>query len=295
MYYTVYKIINEINGMIYIGVHKTDDPYDNYMGSGVGLKEDQVKYGIGNFKKEILYLMDNEEDMYKKEEELVDADFVKSDKTYNRVVGGDWCESNRNGSNIYGKNGQLGYGDENLVKIRDEYGSISNYLKINGGYDEYRTKISNSLKNYIEDNGHWWTGRRHNDETKNKISQKSKLHQSGDGNSQHGTMWIYNLEEEINKKIPCSEDLPSGWVKGRILDFKLKKKKIEEANNKSRCKEEKKKTKIETYTNYWNIYKDVSFDEFVNITGYDKTRPNLLQNFKRYVVDYKPQNGKKRG
>ncbi len=33
-YYTIYKITNIINGMIYIGKHQTKDVNDGYMGSG---------------------------------------------------------------------------------------------------------------------------------------------------------------------------------------------------------------------------------------------------------------------
>ena len=70
-FYTIYKIINKVNYKTYIGKHITENLLDGYMGSGISLKEDKKKYGIKNFKKEILFCFDNELDINKKEVELI--------------------------------------------------------------------------------------------------------------------------------------------------------------------------------------------------------------------------------
>ena len=86
--YTIYKITNTINNRIYIGKHETTDVNDEYMGSGKLLKRAQDKHGIENFRKEILYVFDTEEEMNAKEAELVTEEFCQREDTYNICVGG---------------------------------------------------------------------------------------------------------------------------------------------------------------------------------------------------------------
>lgn len=88
MFYTIYQITNLINEKIYIGYHKTVDINDGYMGSGKIITRAITKYGKENFKKEILFIFDNDAAMKAKEKELVNEEFVINQNTYNLVCGG---------------------------------------------------------------------------------------------------------------------------------------------------------------------------------------------------------------
>lgn len=70
-YFTIYKITNKKNNKFYIGMHRTNNINDGYMGSGKLIRRAFNKYGLDNFIKEILYVFDNEEAMILKEKELV--------------------------------------------------------------------------------------------------------------------------------------------------------------------------------------------------------------------------------
>lgn len=88
MYYTVYKITNQINGKEYIGYHQTNDLEDGYMGSGKLIKKAVEKYGIENFAKQYIEIFDNREDAEALEALLVNEEYALRDDTYNVSLGG---------------------------------------------------------------------------------------------------------------------------------------------------------------------------------------------------------------
>jgi len=88
MKYIIYKTTNIIDGKYYIGCHCTDDENDSYLGSGKHLTSAIKKYGRENFVKEVLYVFEHKQDMFNKEKEIVNEEFVNNPVTYNLKIGG---------------------------------------------------------------------------------------------------------------------------------------------------------------------------------------------------------------
>ena len=88
--FTVYLITNLINKKIYIGAHKhhVKEKLKAYMGTSDYVSSDIIVFGIDSFSKEIIFAYDNEDEMYAKEGEIVDANFISREDTYNMILGG---------------------------------------------------------------------------------------------------------------------------------------------------------------------------------------------------------------
>lgn len=213
MFYTIYKITNQINGKIYIGSHKTEDLNDSYMGSGKYLKYAQEKYGIENFTKEILFVFDNPEEMYAKEAEIVNEDFLSEENTYNIKVGGfgGWDYINSNEKLRVAKNKKA------RETTNSRHSDLLHVWSSKGGHKRYELYGVNEA--WVAAGRTSFLGKKHTTETKTAIGKANAIHQSGDGNSQYGTRWIHSLELKLCKKIKKEDPLPEGWQEGRKMKF----------------------------------------------------------------------------
>jgi len=196
-------------------VHQTTDLGDGYLGSGTVLRKAIKKYGADFFRKEILYVFDNAEEMFAKEQELVTEDVISDPMSYNLDCGGKggWDFVNRSGRNLYGQN------LENLAAARHKGAAALLKLRQNAAYDEqYRKRVSSGVAEHYRKHGSVWLGRIHKEATKVKIGQANSVAQKGERNSQFGTCWIHRNGK--NKKVPKGE-LPvyieQGWTAGRKL------------------------------------------------------------------------------
>jgi group I intron endonuclease len=250
MFYILYKTTNLINGMIYIGVHKTSNITDEYLGSGNLLRHAIKKYGPENFTREILMEFENEEDMYAAEMQLVDENFVARDDTYNIKVGGyggfthinsenrqfytdkakktieGWSDEYRKYvNNLKSRKGEENgmYGVRRFGEAAPTYGKImseetkSKISEANKGKVVCRDKDGNYLSVYKDDERiqsgeivFLNTGRKHSEETKVIKSEWCKKNGHRPPSAK-GLLWWNDGTKEIRAK-----EQPEGFIRGRI-------------------------------------------------------------------------------
>lgn len=134
-YFTVYKVTNNINNKYYIGKHITDDPYDNYMGSGKAIIRAIKKYGKENFTKEILHFCTDEDEMNIVEHSIIN---LNDEMSYNMTIGG--------------KGGWHYVNNNNLTNLPEHLEKKSKKMKEYWTADRKKEK-SQKMKKYYEENG----------------------------------------------------------------------------------------------------------------------------------------------
>ena len=141
MYYIIYKTVNLINNKYYVGKHLTSDLNDNYLGSGKALVASIKKYGKNNFKREILFHLNSEEEMNQKEKEIVTEELVNDPMCYNMTLGGE------GGPIFLGRH----HTDETKQKLKEKRAHRPVYHKTEEQKQKERTK------RYERNNGKWFS------------------------------------------------------------------------------------------------------------------------------------------
>lgn len=212
MYGYIYETTNLINGMRYIGQHKSDKFDPSYLGSGIRLNKAINKYGRENFKVELITWKDTKEDLDWEEKKCIY--FWKKaykDELYNDAFGGEGgntcryknqeeieeiCRKRNNAlkgqiyihknniikrvnsedfENIYKQDGwEKGFTKELIEKQANarNYDVIIKKLKQIKMTDEKKNRISKSVKNLWNDEEY----RKHQSDVHkgNKLSKESR-------------------------------------------------------------------------------------------------------------------------
>lgn len=117
-----------------------------------------------------------------------------------------------------------------------------------------------------------------------------------------GKVWIHSDILRKSMLYNSGESIPEGWKIGRVVNWDSHDKKLKLSKKKQRIRKER-EHKLENrmsknkqlYTKMYNTYCQLGFDGVRDIFGYRFSQVNFVNQCKRYVDGYVPQNGKKRG
>ena len=181
--YLVYKITNIKNNKYYIGAHETYNINDNYFGSGIWIKRAIEKYGLQNFKKEILYKCSSQQEMFLVEKNEIEKNgyYPNNPLSYNLKDGG--------------KGG--------WIKLEISPFKGKHFTK------EQKENISRSTYNAM------WRP----DVRQKYLIANSKVDRSGKNNTMYGDNRIFISNNNLRKIIRIHKQelesyLKDGWIKG---------------------------------------------------------------------------------
>lgn len=146
----IYKITNLINGRIYVGKDKHNNP--KYLGSGIILHQAINKYGIENFKKEILEYCTTNEELCDREKYWINKlNSLYEFGGYNLTIGGE------GGDTFTHKPKKLQKVTRNKISKKSSINNQKNIElhRINTTKkwkdDVYKNNVINGIKKYWED------------------------------------------------------------------------------------------------------------------------------------------------
>lgn len=189
----IYKTTNIINNKIYIGKDESNNP--NYLGSGILLNAAIKKYSRENFKKEILEICKD-----KNELEIREIYWISKFNTTNRNIGYNITEGGT-GGNTYKNN-------TNLLEIKKKLSlarkgkTYEEIMVSKEAANNYKEKLSNATKNRLK--GKLYE-ERYGKEKSDKIKLKYSKNRSGKSYEEiYGKETAEKLKEirRIKKSIP---------------------------------------------------------------------------------------------
>jgi group I intron endonuclease len=223
MNYYLYKITNLVNDRVYIGVHKTINITDGYMGSGKIIRQAIEKYGLSNFKKEILETFDNYDAMMLREKQMVDEKFLSNKNVYNLKLGGSggWDYINENKLNQTEERKNKNSKRMKLWHKNNDFSGENGLFYGKNHTDESKKLISQKRKEFFSNGGEHPKGmlnKVHNEETKKHVSEIMKIKSSliGKTGLEHptgGTKWYNNGVKHLRSDVHPGGD----WLEGRIF------------------------------------------------------------------------------
>ena len=209
-YHIIYKTTCLITNKFYIGMHSTDNLEDGYIGSGKRLWRSVNKHGKENHVTEILEMLPDRSSLKEREKQIVNEELLGDKMCMNLMMGGEGgfiSEENQFKRASAGGKAAI----ESLKNLRNNKEWVKNNSE----------SISNGITTAIKEGRFTppdWNGRKHSNETIQKMKESKKDHGIGSTNSQFGKCWITNDIE--SKKIAKGDQIPEGWRLGR----KIKKK-----------------------------------------------------------------------
>lgn len=207
----IYCITNQVNGKNYFGQHTMRKGYktelaDVYWGSGTLLKRAQKKYGLENFKKEIIISGKfSKEQINRFERCIIAIQRLIGKAEYNIAYGGDGGFTGFWGTDLCSESKRRKQGQY----IKDLLSKLSEEER----KEFYRKRTEKTLITW-QQNGtkhETFKGKHHSEETKNKIRESRKGKCSGSKNGSFGKHWFTNGVENIK----C-ENCPEGFWPGRV-------------------------------------------------------------------------------
>lgn len=153
-YYFIYKTTNTVTNEYYIGKHETKNLNDNYLGSGLRLRNAIEKYGKEKFVREIIEFCESKNELNEREIYHINL-HISEEKCYNIALGGQG-------------------GCISLFPENPKYEEIKN--KISRTKHKTSDLIYERTTRLHEEKRIGMYGKRHSEETKQKmrISQKGK-------------------------------------------------------------------------------------------------------------------------